>query len=77
MLDQPQDTFRSDIQVCYEVLLYLSSRLAKLQPGELFAFVTSDPDAADEIEPWCEMHSYTLLSVETLPNSRQRFLIRK
>jgi len=32
--ETPADSFDSNLQVCYEILLYLSSRLARLKPGE-------------------------------------------
>lgn len=76
-LQSPSDSFASHLQVCYEVLLYLASRMMKLQPGEIFEFVTSDAGAVDEIPPWCDLHGYTLLSVEPQPDQQWRFLIRK
>ncbi len=73
----PDDSFATGLEICYEVLLYLSSRLARLKPGDVFEFTTSDPEAGDKIPPWCETRGYTLLSTQVLPDGRQRFLIRK
>ncbi len=75
--EQPSDTFASNLQVCFEILLYLSSRMAKLSAGDVFEFVTSDSGAVDEIPPWCDLHGYTLLSSEALPDHHWRFLIQK
>ena len=77
MIESPNDTFSSNLAVFFEVLLYLASRMAKLQPGEVLAFDTSDPGALDEIPPWCDLRGYTLLESDTLPEGRWRFLIRK
>jgi len=73
----PHDSFATGLEICYEVLLYLSSRLARLAPGETLEFITSDPEAGDKIPPWCETRAYTLLSTQRLPDGRQGFLIRK
>lgn len=73
----PNDTFSTDLVICYEVLLYLSSRLARLAPGETLEFVTGDPEAAETIPPWCEAREYTLIERTTLTDGRLRFLIRK
>jgi TusA-related sulfurtransferase len=73
----PQDTFVSGLDVCYEVLLYLSSRLARLKPGETLEFITSAARAEEKITDWCEMREYTLLVSELLPDGRRRFLIQK
>jgi len=75
--DAPHDTFASGLEICYEVLLYLSSRLSRLKPEEIFEFVTSDPDAGEKIPTWCDARGYTLLDNQPLPDGRQRFLIRK
>ena len=75
--DAPHDTFASGLEICYEILLYLSSRLNRLRPGEVFEFVTSDPQAGDKIPAWCDVRGYTLLDSQPLPDRRQRFLIRK
>lgn len=78
MPDQsPHDTFASGLEICYEVLLYLSSRLARLEPGEILEFVTDDPDADDKIRSWCEERDHTLLDSQLQPDGRHRFLIRK
>jgi len=74
---EPDDTFASGLQICYEVLLYLSSRMMKLKPGDVLEFITDDPDADAKIPPWCDLREYTLLDSQPLPNGRRRFLIRK
>jgi TusA-related sulfurtransferase len=71
------DTFTSDIEICYEVLLYLSSRLARLKSGDTLEFITGDPTADEKIPPWCELRDYTLLDNQLLSDGRRRFLIRK
>jgi len=73
----PQDTFSTHLKVCYEVLLYLNSRLAKLHSGDVLEFVSDDPNAVDEIANWCDLRGYSLLSVDALPTAQWRFLIRK
>lgn len=71
------DSFTTRLEICYEVLLYLSTRMARLQPGEILEFVTDDPNAGDKIHSWCEERDHALLSSEPLPDDRRRFLIRK
>lgn len=71
------DSFTSNLEICYEILLYLSGRLARLQPGEVLEYITSDPDAEEKITTWCDQRDYALLEVSTLPDGRSRFLIRK
>jgi TusA-related sulfurtransferase len=76
-VNRPDDTFDTNLPVCYEILLYLSSRLARLTPGDTLEFVTGDPTAADKIPPWCDARDYILLEHQTLANSKQRFLISR
>jgi len=76
-VDAPSDHFASDLQVCYEILLYLASRMAKLAPGELFEFVTRDAEAAETIPAWCETRDFTLRAADPLPDGRWRFVIQK
>lgn len=71
------DTFDSNLEICYEILLYLSSRLARLAPGERLEFITGDPEAADKIPAWCDLRGYTLLESGPTPDQRQRFVIQK
>lgn len=78
--ENPTDRFSSTMQVCYEILLYLNSRMGKLQPGEVLEFVTTDPGTQDEIPQWCELRGYTLLSVEQIaatPLEQWRYTIQK
>ena len=75
--ETPADSFASNLQVCYEVLLYLSSRLARLKPGESLEFITGDSQAADKIPEWCDARGYTLLGSGPTPDGRYRFLIQK
>lgn len=77
MTSVEDDQFASNLQVCYEILLYLSSRLTRLQPGETLAFTTSDPEAEEKIPEWCDMRGYTLLASDLLDDGRRRFLIQK
>jgi TusA-related sulfurtransferase len=71
------DSFDSNLPVCYEILLYLASRMGKLEPGETLEFVTSDPTAADSIPEWTELRGYTLQTAETLDDQRLRFVLQK
>jgi TusA-related sulfurtransferase len=73
----PGDTFDSNLEICYEILLYLSSRLARLKPGEALEYITGDPEAGEKIPPWCDARGYTLLKSGPTPDGRQRFLIQK
>lgn len=72
-----QDYFASNMEICFEILLYLSSRMGKLKAGETFEFITSDPAAIDKIPLWTEQREFDLLTSELLPDGRYRFLIRK
>jgi TusA-related sulfurtransferase len=77
---QPQaitDHFASNLEICYEILLYLASRMARLKPGERFEFVTGDVSAVEKIPDWCEMRGYTLLESGPSADGRQRFVIQK
>lgn len=73
----PGSHFESDLEICFEVLLYLSSRISKLYSGETFEFVSGDPDATAKVIDWCEARDYPLLSTEILPDGRARFVIQK
>lgn len=73
----PDDTFATGLPVCYEILLYLSSRMARLNPGETLEFITNDSEAEGKIPSWCEARDYALLDNQSLPDGRRRFLIRK
>jgi len=73
--NRPQfvDLFESNLAVCYEVLLYLSSRLMRLPPGAPFTFVTADPNAAEAIPPWCDLRGFSLLSAQRESDGRWKF----
>lgn len=77
MLDRPDDSFDSNLEICFEILLYLSSRMAKLEPGGVLAFVSGDPEAPDKIPPWCDARGYALLGQHVESDGRVRFLIRR
>lgn len=74
---QPADSFSTRLEVCYEVLLYLASRMQHLAPGETMEFVSCDPHAHTEILNWVELRDYELLEVEALPDGQTRFLMRR
>jgi TusA-related sulfurtransferase len=71
------DKFDSNLQVCYEILLYLSSRLARLQPGSVLEFISGDTEAGEKIAAWCDVRGYTLLESGVSADGRTRFLIQK
>jgi TusA-related sulfurtransferase len=73
----PADHFSTTLEVCYEVLLYLNSRMAKLQPGEVLEFDTTDPGAQNEIPGWCDLRGYTLVSIEPISDTQWRYKIQK
>ena len=77
MTIEPADSFATGLAVCSEVMLYLASRMHKLNPGDVLEFISTDPDAAAELIPWVEMRGYTLLDVQELDNQQTRFLIRR
>lgn len=70
-------TFETELNVCYEVLLYLAWLMQKLPAGEVLEFIASDPNAETEIAEWVELRGYKLVAVETLENRKIRFLIRR
>ena len=72
------NSFATDMLVCYEIRLYLSSRLAKLPVGEPFEFLTTDRDAPVAVPEWCDQRGYTLISIEraeSRSDGRSRFVI--
>ena len=70
-------SFATTLEICYEILLYLSSRMSKLASGEIFEFITNDPGASEKITAWCEVREFVLLADDMLPDGRHRFLIQK
>ncbi|GAB4555429.1 MAG: hypothetical protein OHK0023_26650 [Anaerolineae bacterium] len=74
---QTHAVFASDLEICYEVLLYLSSRLAKLAAGEVLEYITGDAEAEGKIVAWSEQRDITLLAHERLADGRWRFLLQK
>ncbi|PJF42327.1 MAG: hypothetical protein CUN50_04625 [Candidatus Thermofonsia Clade 1 bacterium] len=71
------ETFASSLEICYEVLLYLSSRLARLKDGEALEYFSGDPSAEAKISAWCDARGYHLRACEPLPDGRWRFVIQK
>ncbi len=76
-LPTADDSFCTNLAVCYEVLLYLSSRMAKLKIGQVLEFVTSDPSAAEKVPTWCDLRQFVLVDSYQLADGRQRFLIQR
>ncbi|MCE7946820.1 MAG: sulfurtransferase TusA family protein [Chloroflexi bacterium CFX4] len=77
-VEQPiGETFASNLEICYEVLLYLASRMARLPAGEALEYLSGDPEAAAKISAWCEAREFTLVCSERLPDDRWRFVIKK
>jgi TusA-related sulfurtransferase len=74
---QPADSFSTKLEVCYEVKLYLTSLMAQLAEGEVLEFISSDPHAMEELEPWSELRGYEILDIQPLDDNRIRFLIRR
>lgn len=74
---QAHDTFASNLEICYEVLLYLSSRLAKLAAGEVLEYITGDAEAEEKIVAWSEQRDIAVLEHERLADGRWRFLLQK
>ena len=69
------DSFESNLAVCYEVLLYLSSRLMRLPPGMPFTFITSDPEAAEAIPDWCDARGFSLLESDRQSDNHWKFVL--
>jgi TusA-related sulfurtransferase len=74
---QANDSFSTGLQVCTEVLLYLASRMHQLAEGETLEFVSTDPNAADQIIPWAEMRGFDLLETTRIDETQTRYLIRR
>ena len=74
---QPKDTFSTNLEVCYEVLLYLASQMQSLNKGDVLEFISSDPQAGDRISEWVVIRNYELITMETLADGQTRFLIRR
>jgi len=74
---QAKDSFSTGLEVCTEVLLYLASRMQQLTEGETFEFVSTDPNAAEQIIPWAEMRGYDLLDITRIDDTQTRYLIRR
>lgn len=70
------DTFVTDLEICYEVLLYLSSRVRALPAGATLEFISGDPQAEEKIRTWTEQRDYSLLACDKLPDGRWRFVIQ-
>jgi len=77
MYMEPADTFSTRLEVCYEVLLFLASRMQKLAAGQILEFISCDPDAEPEISAWVALHNYELVQIEPLADGQTRFLIRR
>ena len=71
------DSFEMGLEVCTEVLLYLSSRMQTLAQGDVLEFVSSDPNAATQIIPWAEMRAFELLDITQIDDTHTRYLIRR
>jgi len=74
---QVADSFTSGLEVCFEILLYLNSRMRHLAPGQCFEFITTDSQARDRVADWCDLRGYTLLTAEPTPENGWRLLIQK
>jgi TusA-related sulfurtransferase len=74
---QPTEHFSTNLQVCYEVKLYLAYLLQKLAPGEILEFTSSDPNSPAEILPWLELREYELVEIQHIEDNLIRFFIRR
>ncbi len=71
------ESFDSNLEICCEVLLYLSSRMARLRTGEAFEYLSGDLSAEAKIRDWCDARAFTLAVCQRLPDGRWRFVIQK
>lgn len=72
-----QDSFSSDLPVCYEIKLYLNSLMQSLAEGEVLEFISPDPEAEKELLDWAALRDYDIISKEQLDSQQTRFLIRR
>lgn len=72
-----QHTFATDLEICYEVLLFLASRMAKVAPGDALTFISADPDAAAKVEEWCAYRGFVLEEATVIDAGHTRLVIRK
>ncbi len=77
MVIQPNDSFSTQLEVCYEIKLYLATLLHRLEPGEVLEFISTDPNAQAELETWAVLRGHELVDIQPLDAQRTRFLIRK
>ncbi len=76
-VDTITDSFTSGLEVCFEILLYLNSRMRHLAPGDCFEFISTDPEARERVAEWCDLRGYCLLSSEAMLENGWRLLIQK
>jgi TusA-related sulfurtransferase len=74
---EAQDSFSSDLPVCYEIKLYLNSLMQGLAAGEVLEFISPDPGAEKELLEWAALRGYDIISTEQLDSQQTRFLIRR
>jgi|GEM_PF-3801198 len=77
MNDNLAGSFSSGLEVCFEIKLFLASRIEPLEDGAVFEFISAHPNAKAEVEPWVYERGYDLLEVQDLDNNQTRFLIRR
>lgn len=77
MVQQPKAQFSTQLDVCYEIKLYLASLMHKLAPGDVLEFISTDPNAQYELEEWVTLRGHDLIESQPLDAHRTRFLIRK
>jgi tRNA 2-thiouridine synthesizing protein A len=48
---------------CGELLIHLSLKMKRLQPGELFKLTAIDPGAIEDMPAWCRLTGHRLVDV--------------
>lgn len=71
------EPFRCGLPVCYEVKLYLATRINQLAEGQVLEFISPDPNAAHELDDWAALRGYEIIDTQPLDNQQTRFLIRR
>jgi len=71
------DSFSTELEVCFEVLLYLASLMQQLPVGEVLTFTSTDPNAQHAVIEWVELRGYELLRIEARADGSTQFQLRR